>query len=304
MSSLLQSILSSKLSNSTLEDKDSSEHPHPHHDDWEEVNTSDEELVGIQSVPGTVPGSPLEISRPNTPGTSSKTKSSLSQDRPIRVKAVKSKTDPLRSLPKELTQRIFLSLGLRELMALSVVNRRYRRSATLNYCWYRLCTRENDLETVATNSSVFGNTIGTQSSLASSGGYTNSNSNLSSSTTAKWTRRESKTDWKKQYIKRKQQEEKDRLRSEGLFESFSNTVSGSNTPSRSQRLQDAGVKTNSDIKQDQWNNEASEAEKGYTKNELRAYYKETGGSKGGKAKGLKPKSGKGANRAGVDDLWE
>lgn len=117
MSSLLQSILSSKLSNATIDDAqdglssaDSGGVPSTHHrlDDWEEVNTSDDEqLVGVQTAPGTRPGSP---SRPSTPSTTAssatatKPKSSLSHDRPVKVKAPKSKTDPLRSLPKEVSQ--------------------------------------------------------------------------------------------------------------------------------------------------------------------------------------------------------
>lgn len=103
MSSLLQSILSSKLANASLDEADAQR---PAAEDWEEVNTSDDdELVGIQTAPGTRPGTPPG-SRPATPASSTanaapKVKSSLSQDRPVRVKAPKSKTDPLRSLPKE-----------------------------------------------------------------------------------------------------------------------------------------------------------------------------------------------------------
>lgn len=125
---------------------------------------------------------------------------------------------------------------------------------------------------------------------------------------AHWTRRESKTDWKREYIRRIQQAEKDRLREEGLpFSSGggSSSNSGAATPSRSQRLADSGVKTAHDVKQEQWEQEEQDAQsQGYSKNELRAFYKEAGGSKGGKGKGVKAKSGKGGSRAGADDLWE
>lgn len=104
-------------------------------------------------------------------------------------------------------------------------------------------------------------------------------------------------DWKAEYARRRRQEEKDRLREESL------PGSGTATPSRSQRLMDACVKTARDVREEQWQSEA-EMEVGYTKNELRAFYKEAGGSKGGKAKGVKAKSGKGQCRAGNDDLWE
>lgn len=185
---------------------------------------------------------------------------------------------------------------MRELIALSVVSKRYRRSATLNYCWYRQCLGLSDSENTSTNTGVFGNTTAMQTSLSSSS---------SASTAARWTRRESRTDWKKEYIRRKQQAEKDRLREEGLLSvGGSGAASGTATPSRSQRLADSGVKTARETRQEQWDQEAADSQQNFSKNELRAYYKEQGGSKGGKAKGVKAKSGKGANRAGADDLWE
>lgn len=103
--------------------------------------------------------------------------------------------------------------------------------------------------------------------------------------------------WKVEYARRRRQEQKDRDRE------FSLPGSGATTPSRSQKLADAGVKTARDVRQEQWDAEA-QSDAGYTKNELRAFYKEAGGSKGGKGKGVKAKSGKGASRAGADDLWE
>ncbi|CAO1633177.1 unnamed protein product [Jaminaea pallidilutea] len=284
MSSLLQSVLSSKLANASLDSRENTEHG-AGLEDWEEVHTSDDELVGIATAPGTAPGTPANLSRPASPGVanpSSRGKSTLSADRPVRVKAPKSKTDPLRSLPKELSQRIFLSLPTRDLLSLSRVCRRYARSATLNYCWYRQCLAQFDSEDAGVNSSAH------VSGIASATNAVNS---------AHWTRRESKMNWKVEYARRRRQEQKDRDRE------FSLPGSGTTTPSRSQKLADAGVKTARDVRQEQWDAEA-QSDAGYTKNELRAFYKEAGGSKGGKGKGVKAKSGKGASRAGADDLWE
>lgn len=248
---------------------------------------------GIATAPGTLPGTPAELSRPTSPsmaGTSGlvssslsapKMKSNLSTERPVKIKAPKSKTDPLRSLPKELSQRIFLSLRVRELAVLSVVCKRYRRSATLNYCWYRQCLAQFDSQDAGSNS---GPSLGP----SGSGGH-------------HWTRRESRTDWKGEYIKKRRGEAKDREREERGGGSLS---SGYSTPSRSQRLADSGLKTAKDVKEEQWAEAAEQEQAGYSKNELRQYYKEQGGSKGGKAKGVKAKSGKGSNRAGEDGLWE
>ncbi|CAO1638161.1 unnamed protein product [Parajaminaea phylloscopi] len=295
MSSLLQSVLSSKLASASLEEGSAgsaSQGGGPdslHLDDWEEVHTSDEELVGIATAPHSVPGTPANISRPTSPGgdpnAASKTRSYPSAERPVRVKAPKSKTDPLRSLPKEVSQRIFLSLRVRDLLALSLVCRRYRRSATLNYCWYRQCLAQFDSEDAGANSAAVAG-LGSASS-----------SSTPAAAGAHWTRRESKMDWKAEYGRRRRQEEKDRLRGESL------PGSGTATPSRSQRLADSGVKTARDTREEQWQAEA-QTEANYTKNELRAFYKEAGGSKGGKAKGVKAKSGKGQSRAGDDALWE
>lgn len=137
MSSLLQSVLSAKLAGTSLDEEGrANANANANNEDWEEVNTSDEELVGesaplslthrdlirlhtarppvaIATAPGTGTATPLNISRPTSPGTGTssgsgsgtKLKSSplLGNERPVKVKAPKSKTDPLRSLPKEVS---------------------------------------------------------------------------------------------------------------------------------------------------------------------------------------------------------
>lgn len=106
MSSLLQSVLSAKLAGTSLDEEGRAQsHDAAMGEDWEEVNTSDEEMVAIATAPGTGTGTPANISRPTSPGSSKPTsgKSTLSNERPVKVKAPKSKTDPLRSLPKEVS---------------------------------------------------------------------------------------------------------------------------------------------------------------------------------------------------------
>ncbi|PWN34979.1 uncharacterized protein FA14DRAFT_132908 [Meira miltonrushii] len=282
MSSLLQNVLASRLAQATLGTdengnivvKDSqSQSQSQSIDDWEKVEgeeiTSDDELVNVVSLPGTVPGTP-HISRPPSPGgmtrsTPSK-RSTLGKSIGTGI-ARKSKTDPLRTLPKEVSQRIFLSLPVSSLISLSQVNKRYRRSATLNYCWYRQCNKGTMVEEQADD-------------LASGG--------------AKWTRRASKMDWKTQYAKQRKMEAKEQQRLESL------PGSGAVTPSRTQRLRDEGIKTASEQRQDEWR---EQEQQGYTKEEMRDWYKEQGGTKGGKLKG---KRGKGGQKTGANDgsLWD
>lgn len=101
-----------------------------------------------------------------------------------------------------------------------------------------------------------------------------------------------------EYFRRRNQERKD------LQRSGSAPGSGAATPSRSQRLADSGIKTTRDMREEQWKEEATQQEEGYTKNEMRSYYKEAGGSKGGKAKGVKANKGKGGSRGVDEGLWE
>ena len=300
MSSLLQNVLASRLAQATLGTDEngnipssststttttSSSMPPPEIivkdsqtqsvDEWEKVEseeiTSDDEMVNVVSLPGTVPGTP-HISRPPSPGGMSRTtpskRSTLARSMGSSISSRKSKTDPLRSLPKEISQRIFLSLPVSSLIALSQVNKRYRRSATLNYCWYKQCNKGTMVEEQAED-------------LVSSGG-------------AKWTRRASKMDWKTQYAKQRKMEAKEQQRLESL------PGSGAVTPSRTQRLRDEGIKTASEQRQDEWR---EQEQQGYTKEEMRDWYKQQGGTKGGKLKG---KRGKGGSKTGADDgsLWD
>lgn len=271
MSNLLQSVLSSRLAQASLHDTDDAD--------------SEDELVQVRSLPATAIGTPVE--RPSSPAGSpgpsrlavetdttdqdSDVASSIAAKRTAKPRALRktrSRTDPLRSLTSEIAQHIFLQLSLDSLLSCAAVCKRWRRSATLNYCWYRHYQHaysSADLPAMP----VWG-----------SGG-------------AKWTRRESKTDWKTQYGKQKRIEQKDAARAESL------PTSGNVTPSRSQRLQDAGIQTAQQIRMQQWK---EEEEAGYTKQEMRDYYKS--GAKGGKFKGKREKGGVKTGSAGDGGLWE
>ncbi|KAJ9479298.1 F-box domain-containing protein [Pseudozyma hubeiensis] len=307
MSNLLQSVLSSRLANATLgpsSNEASSDTPTDSKEglnDWEQVDT-DDELVNVQSTPATAAATPLERSRPASPTrahsssrlavetdttdfesdadaaassskqlSSSKLRSSSSAG--ARKRSSKgSKTDPLRAFTSEIAQHIFLQLPVESLIACSGVCKRWRRSATLNYCWYRHYQHQfsaGSLDSALPALPAWG-----------SGG-------------AKWTRRESKTDWKTQYGRQKRMQAKDAARAESL------PGSGTVTPSRTQRMQDAGVMTTHEARMQQWKEE-SDAQ--WTKQEMRDYYKS--GAKGGKFKGKREKGGVKTGAAGDGGLWE
>ncbi|PWY99546.1 hypothetical protein BCV70DRAFT_201114 [Testicularia cyperi] len=300
--------------------------------EWEQVDSEDE-LVHVRSQPATAAGTPLERSRASSPtpfqqqqqqqqqqqnrqqssrlavetdttdqdsddvgSDGGRLPSSTSQQRLSKTgesrlrptasrgsskrtsKTTTSKTDPLRSLNSEIAQHIFLQLPVEGLIACSGVCKRWRRSATLNYCWYRQYQREY-------SSAPLSSTVDPTSSVLAipawgSGG-------------AKWTRRESKTDWKTQFGKHKRQEARDAARLESL------PGSGTTTPSRTQRLADAGIQTTHQARMEQWQQEADST---YTKQEMRDYYKS--GSKGGKFKGKREKGGVKTNAAGDGGLWQ
>ncbi|SPO45555.1 uncharacterized protein PSANT_03241 [Moesziomyces antarcticus] len=307
MSNLLQSVLSSRLANATLGTSDTS--PIESKEgltEWEQVDT-DDELVNVQSNPGTAAATPLERSRPasptransssrlavvetdttdfesdadpdttaHVPGSSSAASgASRSKLRTSskRSTSSRSKTDPLRSLNSEIAQHIFLQLPVDSLIACSGVSKRWRRSATLNFCWYRHYQQAFSATSLESNMPPI--------PAWGSGG-------------AKWTRRESKTDWKTQYAKQKRIEARDAARAESL------PGSGSVTPSRTQRMQDAGIMTTHEARMQQWQ---AEQDAGYSKQEMRDYYK--AGPKGGKFKGKREKGGVKTGAAGDGGLWQ
>ncbi|KAE8267549.1 hypothetical protein A4X09_0g4796 [Tilletia walkeri] len=288
--------------------------------EWVNIShVSDDELVDVISLPGTAPGTPRNISRPSSPSNGNRTETSPSKSSSrSRVAAVggsavktKSKTDPLRSLPAEVSQRIFLQLSIPTLISCSAVSKRWRRSATLNFCWFKYSQAFDPVENVDfflsipppassqpssssknTTDLITGNNSSPSKKASSSSGPS------AAAPAAMWTRRESRTDWKLTFAKQVRMARRD-LERPDIFGGASGG-SGYSTPSRTERLAAEGVLTNTERRQQQWSGEAVSSQAGYSKNEMRGHYKSQG-SRGGKVKG---KSGKGGTRAGHDSLWE
>ncbi|KDN41775.1 hypothetical protein K437DRAFT_258124 [Tilletiaria anomala UBC 951] len=249
---------------------------------------------------------------------------SKSNSIPGSTRGQKSKLDPLRAFPSELSQRIFLSLPTSALLSCSLVCKRWRRSATLNYCWYKQyqSTFGGLSDSNAFDPSVSGPSITSVTSLAGPVGTCERMAENGivlpplGSGEAKWTRRESRTDWKNMYGKARRQEAKDAARAAlansnggGSLPflggtSASRSGSGTSTPSRSQRLADAGIRTARDVREQQWAElKAAEAAPRISKSEMREHYKGLG-SKGGKVKGKTGKGGVKTGTAGDGGLWD
>ncbi|PWN44547.1 hypothetical protein IE81DRAFT_10205 [Ceraceosorus guamensis] len=306
MSSLLQNVLTARLGSvtgaeaSSTSSQDAAVPNGQALDEWEAVESgpSDDELIGVASAPGTP-----HISRPSSPGGSSaaalhhltlaaaentasassvpKKASSLRSEPFTRIKH-KSKTDPLRALPGVISQRIFLSLPVQALRSCSLVCRRWRRSATLNYCWYRI-VQSQSMQGDSTPSGPSSTLLDVVNSTSTGAG-------------ARWTRRESKVDWLTSYGKQKQREARDEAR----YGSSSGNSSGYATPSRSQRLADAGIQTAKDRNEERWQAEENSE---WSKQDMRDYYKNQG-SRGGKLRGKSGKGGAKTGSANDGGLWE
>lgn len=164
------------------------------------------------------------------------------------------------------------------LRSCSLVSKRWRRSATLNYCWYTYVHSD-----VLTGGGPGGASAPVLPAFGSGG--------------ARWTRRESKVDWLTHLASQRQREARALAREMGTPMSGS----GTNTPTRSQRLEDSGARTAAVRNEEKWT--AEEQSSQWSKTELRDYYKSQG-TKGGKLKG---KSGKGGVKTGSREdggLWE
>ncbi|KDQ17618.1 hypothetical protein BOTBODRAFT_29794 [Botryobasidium botryosum FD-172 SS1] len=201
----------------------------------------DSELIGVVTTPGTprrIASRPSSISssrassQPPSPPSYNLPASTRSRGpHPLtgvsRVKSTSS-TDPLKVLPTEINQRIFGLLTLRDLATCSRVNRKWKKSQTLNYVWFQQYRKENFQDT--------------------------------SLPPGKWTRRESKQDWRQIYM----------------------TSSRPSPPSSARfiSLPASGIQTPRELREEQWRNEAAETaspKKGAAKVEMREMYKELGG---------------------------
>jgi len=185
------------------------------------ADDSDEELINVVSIPGT-PAYSRPASRSGSPAFGKS--SGLS-----RVVKTKSRTDPLRAFPTELTQRLFSLLGIKDLANCSRVSKKWNTSQSINYVWFRHYRKENF--------------------------------NDISLPPGKWTKKESKQNWRVMYMQSIPNREQAAM---GSGYSTSGSRSGYQTPK--------------ELKEQQWQSELEPAAKP-TKNELREMYKELGGRK-------------------------
>jgi len=165
----------------------------------------------------------------STPGSPYPTRpSSPSRRQPYAVQSV-TRRDPLRLFPTEICQRIFIYISVPDLANCALVCRKWWRSQTLNYVWFHFYRRENFVDT--------------------------------SLPPGKWTKRESKQNWRVLHLK---------SLSEKVVPIFSKTPTDSGSQS--------GYQTPREKKEEQWR---LESEAGYKpgKLEMRGMYKELGGRK-------------------------
>ncbi|PPQ99603.1 hypothetical protein CVT24_005179 [Panaeolus cyanescens] len=172
------------------------------------------------------------------PGTPARTRASSpvrgASSRPIKGPLLisSSRTDPLKAFPTELSQRIFSRLSIKDLAKCSLVSKKWSRSQTINYVWFQHYRKENFHD--------------------------------DSLPPGKWTKRESKQNWRQVYLKTS----KDRDQSPTAT-SFSR--SGYASPP-------SGYQTPRELKEEQWRMEAQGVSKP-SKVEMREMYKELGGRK-------------------------
>jgi len=199
-----------------------------------DADNSDDELINVVSSPGT-PAYSRPSSRPGSPAFGSPGRpSGLS-----RLVKTRSRTDPLRVFPTELSQRLFSLLSIKDLANCARVSKKWNTSQSINYVWFRHYRKENF--------------------------------NDVSLPPGKWTKKESKQNWRLMYMQ--------------SIPTREQAASGYSTSgSRS------GYHTPKELKEQQWQNELEPAAKP-TKNELREMYKELGGRKS-KSKGKVGGTGK------------
>ncbi|KXN86139.1 hypothetical protein AN958_10441 [Leucoagaricus sp. SymC.cos] len=182
---------------------------------------SDDEIVNVAS-PVTSPSH----TRPSSP--TLKGAAGRPVPKPLHLNT-RSRTDPLRVLPTDITQRIFARLSIGDLAKCSLVSRKWSRSQTINYVWFQHYRKENFHD--------------------------------ESLPPGKWTKRESKQNWRVVHLKTLRER------------------SPPSTPfSRSSSAYNSGYQTPREIREEQWRLEAEVASRPNTL-EMREMYKELGGRK-------------------------
>ncbi|KAL5478814.1 hypothetical protein ACEPAI_2091 [Sanghuangporus weigelae] len=237
------------------------------------LDDSDDELVGVMSIPGSPSRSAAPSRQPSRPSSPTRIGGASRRRKipgPLLInvggKSKERSSDPLRAFPTEVAQRIFALLSVRDLARCARVCRKWERSQTLNYVWFQHVRRE-----------------------------TFQDEDLPP---GKWTRRESKQNWRITYMQSSaQRHEEDAGRSytpprysrpASPFNnslSFANIMSAASSdggqPHYSSRVSNganSGYVTPKEAREEQWKTEAEDKEK-VTKNEMREMYKELGGRK-------------------------
>ncbi|THH07572.1 hypothetical protein EW145_g3277 [Phellinidium pouzarii] len=221
---------------------------------------SDDELVGVSSIPGSPSrsGAPSrQSSRPSSPTRMGASKRPVPGPLLI-TKQTGSSTDPLRAFPTEVSQRIFGHLFIRDLARCARVCKKWEKSQTLNYVWFQQCRKDQfHDETLPPG---------------------------------KWTRRESKQSWRRTFMQTLSQRERDLsvtnyvspARSSRSASPFSNTLSFANIMSSGDSYPSSGYNsgyvTPREAREEEWRQEATEKERP-SKVEMRGMYKELGGRK-------------------------
>jgi len=188
---------------------------------------SDDELVNVISLPGT-PNRSRAGSRAPSP---TRGAAARPLPGPLHLHGSRPAADPLKVLPTELSQRIFGLLSIVELAQCARVSRKWSKSQTINYVWFQHYRKENFQD--------------------------------DSLPPGKWTKRESKQNWRIIYL-----QPNHRLPRLGS----SDGVSHNSSPSLS------GYQTPRELKEEKWRLESEAAAKP-GKVEMRSIYKELGGRK-------------------------
>lgn len=214
-----------------------------------EVDT-DDELINVLSSPATPARSRASSRPPSRPGSPTRRSHLREGMVPLTSTRLRS-TDPLRAFSTQISQQIFRWLDVSDLAACSTVSRKWNKSQTLNYIWFLQCRKESFLE--------------------------------DSLPPGKWTRRESRENWRLVYAK---------LISDKSAPSNPFLPSGSGRSSPSRR----GHQTPKERNEERWRLEEEEQIRP-SKVEMREMYKELGGRKAktkvklGSAGGVRDKTG-------------
>ncbi|KAJ7650589.1 hypothetical protein FB45DRAFT_1050507 [Roridomyces roridus] len=185
---------------------------------------SDDELVNVVSLPGT----PART-RPPSPTRASASATSRPVPGPLHLST---RRDLLKALPTEITQRIFTKLSIKDLAKCALVSKKWSRSQTINYVWFQHYRHENFQD--------------------------------DSLPAGKWTKRESKQNWRVVHLQ-------NASRRSDSVNGYSR-ASGYSSPTSL-----SGTQTPREIKEEMWRQEAEVTAPG--KIEMRVMYKELGGRK-------------------------